>query len=660
MAHAGPELFVDGGAGTGGDGSASAPYREIATALASAPPGGTVITVRAGVYRESVEITKSGSPESPLVIRSEGAVVISGFDPVAGWKDEGGGLFSLATPKRVEDLFVGAKRQRVARFPKADEPWMKIAGVNSQELQVAEVPEASSSDVLYALVYCQAITGEKTYRVTALDSAGKTISLRVPDGAFPVRPGDALLLFNARAFVTRAGEWCCQPDGAGYRVWFRPADPGDLQRTQTRGRGAAIRISGAKHIRLEGLEVSGGSQYGIRAAGSSDIVVSRCVVFANGNAAGMGISMDDCRNVSMDSCIIFGNSLHGIGFVQGENIAVRGCEIASNDGDGIQFSGRRNLPDKPLRGVALENCCIHHHFHLGHPDNSQIFGNVRNVAYRNNLLLLGGQNAMVEECEGMQFSNNAFVGAVARHVILGHGNAHNADFVNNTFAFATFGAIGTAAKGVALTGNVFYQNTLAYESGDIAGKGNLFWTSDEKQPLLVSTIPKWTSYSTPQDFAAARGSESGSRKENPEFKNAPLHQVVGADAFFKNTTDTIHLKPEDVRHFAAGDTIEINGEGVPRKVASVAADAITFAPPLAVLPFRNPIIWKWAGEDMAIELSSSLAGGPGLPGSTVNIPEFRQGKLDGTGKRSLPELGPEAKSAWPSAVDFIYPFCLPQ
>ncbi len=660
------EVFVDAKAAAGGDGRATAPFQTINAALAAGDSG--PITVKGGLYRDTVKITKGGTAESPLLLRAAPGelVTLTGFEPLAGWKDEGSGLFSLQVTERVTDLFVDARRQRLARFPEADQPWVRVTGADKaigllQLEAVPNVPEDQRKDV-YALIYCEGITGEVTYPVTAMDAAANTATVSSGDRPFVPQTGDALIFLNAASFVDTPGEWNCQPSGDGWKVLFRPVTPDELARTQTRRRSEVIRISGeaAGHVTVEGFEITGGQSFGVYASGAPGVRLSRCVVYANGSsgrAPGLGLRIDTCRDFTLDSSVIFANHINGIGITQGENVTVRGCEITANDGDGIQFAGRNNAPDAPLRQARLENCFVHRHFYLGHPDNTQIFGHVRDVTYENNVLFMGGQNAMIQQCEDMKFVNNLFFSATARHVILGHGNAHQAKFEKNTFAFGNFGAIGTAAKGVEIRDNIFYGNVLSYESDEVKGDGNVLWTAREEDPVLIHTVSRWKKFLTPQEFAAEHGSEANSQRVDPQFKNVPLTQVIGRSSFFAGARNMIYLDPKNVSGFAAGDTIEINGDGVARRIETVGADAITFAPPLPTLPFRNAIIWKWPNAaNLQIDLHAASAG---KAGANLDLAAYQRGELDGPGKRSLPELSAAAKAAMPTPDVFVYPFGLP-
>ena len=83
------EYVVDGQAAQASDenpGSADRPLKTIGKAAALVMPGDCV-TVRPGVYRESVHLKRSGTAEAPIVFQAEklGPVVVSGADVVTGW-----------------------------------------------------------------------------------------------------------------------------------------------------------------------------------------------------------------------------------------------------------------------------------------------------------------------------------------------------------------------------------------------------------------------------------------------------------------------------------------------------------------------------------------------------------------------------------------------
>src|SRR3954462_10521721 len=74
---------------TGGDanpGALAAPFKTIQRAANAASAGDTVI-VRAGTYRETVRVPRSGTAAAPIIFRPypNERVTISGADVITGW-----------------------------------------------------------------------------------------------------------------------------------------------------------------------------------------------------------------------------------------------------------------------------------------------------------------------------------------------------------------------------------------------------------------------------------------------------------------------------------------------------------------------------------------------------------------------------------------------
>src|SRR5688500_6549603 len=75
-------------------GSLAAPFRTIQRA-ANAAQAGDVVTVRAGVYRETVRPPRSGTAAAPITFQAYPGeqVTVSGADVVGGWSAHGGFVY---------------------------------------------------------------------------------------------------------------------------------------------------------------------------------------------------------------------------------------------------------------------------------------------------------------------------------------------------------------------------------------------------------------------------------------------------------------------------------------------------------------------------------------------------------------------------------------
>ena len=488
---------------------------------------------------------------------------------------------------------------------------------------------------------------------------------------------DPILFFNAIDLIKNPGEWACQPlDDGTYKVAYLPRNAQELEQTQTHVRDTVVTIGIlgrdiCRNVRLEGLEIAGGSSVGIRANNVENLTISRCVIYNSGNAAtvnGAGIFCDKCNHTRIESCIIFAN-MHGIGMTQGDGNVITGCEVAFNDNDGIDITGRKTMPEAPQTNATIDHNYFHHHIYLGHADNSQIWGNLEGFYFNHNLSIIGGQNLMTEECKKLRCSDSVMISAGARHVILGHENAFDAHFKNMIFMFGNFGSIGFSSNttGVEVFDNVFYESKMIYGGVDPKGGRNLHFMPSGTNVLTCKVGDKVNSYKSPAELHAANGLEADSKVADPQFKNVPLAQFISA-APTKSTPNTLYFDPKKhsdaypvmFAKVTAGDTVEVNADGVSRKVQSKGADFIVIDPPLPTAPHREVFVWYWGKKtDIKLDLSSPICNGKTQPGTPFNIAAYQRGELDGSGKRSLPELSEEAKTAWPEPCNYIYPCRIP-
>lgn len=77
-------------------GGSDGPFRSLARAVKELRPGDTC-ALRQGVYREILRPVRSGSAEQPICFRSYPGerAIISGAEPVTGWKHDRGSTFGL-------------------------------------------------------------------------------------------------------------------------------------------------------------------------------------------------------------------------------------------------------------------------------------------------------------------------------------------------------------------------------------------------------------------------------------------------------------------------------------------------------------------------------------------------------------------------------------
>jgi hypothetical protein len=226
---------------TTGNGSLAHPYQRIQKAADMATAGSNVY-IRAGTYRETVTITNSGTPTSPIVFQpyKNESVTITGLDQVnSGWTNDGGGYYSRTTPLVASnpDLFLGGLPAQVARWPNPVYKNPLRASFNQvNTLSVAN--PADSSITPYSPVSRGAdywmgatmsvIAGNQTTlgrSANVTSSTDDTVHFQWPDNSFPLTRNDPFCLTNVKNAVTTGNQWYYDSATNKLNVYSPGADP---------------------------------------------------------------------------------------------------------------------------------------------------------------------------------------------------------------------------------------------------------------------------------------------------------------------------------------------------------------------------------------------------------------------------------------------------
>lgn len=636
-------LWVDGSStARGEDGSEAAASKTIGGAMATARPGDTVL-IRAGVYRERFRVP-SGEPDRPITVRAaDGArVVVSGCEKLGEWKKVSQGIWTTTLDWRPGRLLARGRAQTIAREPsegwwrseKAGDDWLSDA----KHLGSLDLGRAKGE----AYVWLQRGNVFGTFPVQSIDPAGKmTLGGVKRKGSFA--DGDKYYLQNRAAWIDRPGEWAVEPDGAKFKVFFRPGDEGDLEHAEApKADRALVLVRDAGHVRIEGLEVFGGRQFGIEVHAARDVHVRRCVAYQNG---GTGISLREARDSVVARNVSWRNE-YGISVGYSHGVTVEQNDVGHNGVDGLLVTWKSD-------DVTVRRNYLHHHLLWGHPDNFQVYRGVTNLRVRENLLLAGGQSVMMEETRDGAFEGNMIVGCGAYMLIFGHQNAGHYQVRRNTLALAGYGCMSLTWEDYDVRENVFSSGHGSALYGVRGVKGyradrNLFWNSSRaEKPMIVATDAGWL-----RDFDAVRrstGQDEHSVYADPKFRNAPVaFQVLDSRRLDECTRGRWYLR-DGVDGFRVGDRVEVNFDGVPRRVTAIDGRAITVEPPLAEAPIKGWLVADW-GENADFRLDLRLAAdspgaklgeGGGPVGSRIDIQAFQRGDFDGDGRRDVPELPAE-------------------
>jgi len=648
-AAGGAEIWVDAASQAAApDGTKAAAFRTIGSGLKAVSPGDTVI-LRAGVYRESVRVP-GGQAGKPVTLRAAPGqrVIVSGAVPVGQWKRHDGGVYTATLDFRPARLLVGHRELPVARQP--NEGWWAVQAADQLTLRAAAAEKLKAVPAEFAggQAYIWTRHGNTffTVPVAAIDRDKGAVTVVRKSKWMTLGAGDRLRLQNHPSLIDRPGEWAVVPEGAEgrmFRLYYRPAAAADLARVVApRETRQVISVYSAGHVRIEGLEVAAAQGSGIAVNRSHDVTITRCIVHNNGKS---GIALRDCRDVTVSRCIVRRNYT-GVTLHTMTRSTVEQCDIGHNGMDGLIISW--NSSD-----VTARRNYLHHHLLWGHPDNLQLYRGVKNIRFIDNLLLAAGQSIMMEEVTGGLMQGNMIVGSAAYSVIFGHRNTTDFRVHNNTVAFTGYGCMSLTARDYDVKGNVFVTGHAGPMYGTRGVKGytgdrNLFWNAPGLTRATVLASDKaW--HRTLGDFQAATGQDKESVYGDPKFRSAPQGlAAIDSRRLTECTRDTWPLR-RGHPPFSAAQTVEVNFDGVPRKVTAVRGDTITVTPPLPAKPTKGWIVANWGDKtDLALDLrlaadspGAKLAADGGAVGSKVDIAAYRRGDFDADGKRDLPAVPKE-------------------
>lgn len=676
------ELWVDGAAGDGGNGSVEKPFKTIKAAVA-AMRGGDMITVHAGVYREEIVLDKSGSTEQPTTLRAAPGqrVVVSGFLPVTEWVKHRDAIYTAVVDGPVTDFFVGLQRQPISRWPRDSWVWRTVKDCDMAAGTFRDGEGLKGEDSLKAVeakpgaarayLYLSAGNFFRDAALKSLECAQGKIGLADVKMLEPLRSrGGRYQLLNHESLITQPGQWAFDPvDDKRTRLYFWPVRSEDLKQTQVPhlGRGRMIHVVTWKgkvsHVRIEGLEIEGSVGNALEINRAENVVVSGCIVHHNG----AGISARRTAQIEIGRNIVVANN-HGVSIASTQKASVHDIEIGFNLVDGLVIAG--NVSGRPglepnTTDVEVRRNYIHHHIYLAHPDNMQTYRGVERLTLEDNVLLWGGQALMTEETEHGTLRNCVVLGTSAYAIIFGHGNSHDWTVESNTIGLGGWGAISFTGKDYRVTDNIFYGNSLGL-SAEISSDYNLYALTDASQSMVVVSKPKWRRLASPAEVFGAIKQEEHGLCADAKLRNAPVRQAwIEWDN--ANTISRLMLKQSHEKTgatgFEVGDKVEINGDGVLRRITAAEGDAIRIEPPLPGVPFRGALIWNWknvANCQLDTRLAEdSPARGSGRNGkdrgARLDIAAYQRGDFNGDGRRDLPELPDNLKASWPNPNNLVLP-----
>ncbi|MHB1038623.1 MAG: right-handed parallel beta-helix repeat-containing protein [Pirellulales bacterium] len=272
----GENLFVGGaGASDQNPGTAQEPFATVQKAAAVAKAG-DVVTIRAGIYRETIAPANSGTPGRPITFEPDGdaAVTISGADEAdGGWTVYQGKIYQKAVALPVtgygeritandtllaNQVFVEGKMMIEARWPNvanaddllnradfrpvAKDAWTTGVGTTLRDAGVPEIPGGWTGGTIWFIGWYEpdasTITGSSAGQIQFASKA-------------PEKFRDSYYLTGRLGALDCEKEWFY--DGTKLQLWAPGG--GSPAKVEVKRRNYAFDLGGKSHITIKNLRL---------------------------------------------------------------------------------------------------------------------------------------------------------------------------------------------------------------------------------------------------------------------------------------------------------------------------------------------------------------------------------------------------------------------
>jgi len=265
--------------------SPSSAKRTFAAAYRAASPGDQIALLRGDTLHEEI-VLKKRIHLIPYPYNGNKPAVISGYETLSNWTNEGAGLYSArpsARPKSYPNsLLIGGKNYQQGRKPEFG--WFTLSGVNAAEKTVSalEISRLGFLDQAEAIIKTSfrlfysdigSVRGEKAYHYD--------FKRRDDQQTYSPQAGDGIAFTRDKAFCDDYGEWAYDASANKLYVYFGALGPTEVQ-LSVLDFGVEIEAS-ARGSSMEGLEIIGFNRAGVDTREADRNTVQACRFLYNEN-----------------------------------------------------------------------------------------------------------------------------------------------------------------------------------------------------------------------------------------------------------------------------------------------------------------------------------------------------------------------------------------
>lgn len=303
-------------------------------------PDGTTLPIPSGVYHFREPVRLSGKN---ITLLGEPGTVFRGTLPLtrADFTESEPGVHTAPVPAPVDALYVGGRKYRMARYPKATDPNLPYGGYAADCTSPSKTCEWTSPAGGYLHAIHRHLWGGYTYKIE-----GKN-----PDGTLILTGGwqnnrqmgmhdEFRYVENIREEMTEPGEWYY--DEAEHRISVRFVPGDDPDTTEIAVSRGFFLLDGCENVQIENITFERSVRTFMET--KEPLLRSDWTIYRGG-----ALTVRNSKNCTVERCNFFDIGSNGV-FVDGnnENITVAKGHFSNLGASGICFVGRADAVRSPL------------------------------------------------------------------------------------------------------------------------------------------------------------------------------------------------------------------------------------------------------------------------------------------------------------------------
>jgi hypothetical protein len=423
----GPAYYV---ATTGSDSNSGTdvdhPFLTIGKAAGVVKAGDTVV-IRAGVYRETVTLTSSGSAGAPITFQSfpGETVTVSGADviPASSWTVHSGSIYQAPMAWTLgvgnDQVFVDGVMTNEARWPNTtlDVSHPKVSTVGSVSgtspitlsdsalTQPAGFWNGAKMNMGAGKVWVY-----RTYTVTSSTPGQLVFSADTSNPNYAPTAGNPYYLWGTLDALDAAGEWFNDTSSKALYLWTPQGDSPAGHLVEAKRRINAFDFGGQSFVVVRGLRIFGATV--TMNASSHDNAIDTVAARYVGHAMVLDGS--------------YGANAGTTGFqISGTNNSVTSSAISFSSGNGVAVNGT---------GHKVSGCLVHDVDYVP-TECSAIDPGGSNITISNNTLYNGGRSLLLFKVQASKALNNLIYGAGLQAQDLGGIYTYGTDGAKSEIAY---------------------------------------------------------------------------------------------------------------------------------------------------------------------------------------------------------------------------------